>query len=170
MKSSDINAEIDSADVTERLVGITPDYLNNFVQRGTFGLKASIRAGEVRARRRLFSHDDVYGAALVWLLFEAGFRTDPIIRILKDIVGAKQQATANLAARKLRDAGVLYLVIVRNARGPSKKIPEMPEQTILLRGESDLRATISENLTGCLGIIPVGSKFQDIARRMEILF
>src|SRR3989442_236383 len=92
LMSSEMQPEIDSAEICERLVGITPIYLQNFVQRGRgrYGLKASAQAGKWRERRRLFSRDDVFGIALVWLLFESGLRSDPIIRILKEIAGTKQ--------------------------------------------------------------------------------
>src|SRR5438445_535172 len=113
--------EIDSAEICERLVGITPIYLQNFVQRGRgrYGLKASAQAGKWRERRRLFSRDDVFGIALVWLLFESGLRSDPIIRILKEIAGTKQPK-ANLAAKKLLESQAEYLVVVRQPRGPTK--------------------------------------------------
>src|SRR2546423_1231726 len=70
--SKTINPEIDAADICERLVGITPIYLQNFVQRGSYGLRASVQQGKRREKRRLFSREDVFGIALVWLLFESG--------------------------------------------------------------------------------------------------
>ena len=71
MMSTDMHL-IDSADICERLVGISPIYLQNFVQRNSYGLRASIQPGKVREQRRFFSRDDVFGIALVWLLFESG--------------------------------------------------------------------------------------------------
>ena len=86
----DSGTNIDSADIVERLVGITPLYLQNFVQRGSYGIRASVKPGKVRVQRRLFSRDDVFGIALVWLLFESGLRGDPIARALNDIAGTKK--------------------------------------------------------------------------------
>jgi hypothetical protein len=88
------------ADICERLVGITPIYLQNFLQRGSYGLHSSVSPGKLRSQRRLFSQDDVYGIALVWLLFEAGLRGDSIARILNVVAGTKKP-NANLAAAKL---------------------------------------------------------------------
>jgi hypothetical protein len=105
MMSSAIKPEIDAADICERLVGITPVYLQNFLQRGSYGLRSSVSPGKVRSGRCLFSAEDVYGIALVWLLFESGPRTDPTIRVLKEIVGSDNtNANANRTAKKLLES------------------------------------------------------------------
>src|SRR5579872_5251941 len=103
---------IDSGDITERLVGIPPAYLNKFVQQKTYGITASIQPGKLRAQRRLFSRDDVFAIALVWMLFESGLRTEPIRRILNDIAETKK-ADAKIAAKKLLSSGADFLVIIR---------------------------------------------------------
>ena len=62
-----------------RLVGISPVYLNKFVERGLYGIAPSERTGAGRGRRRLFTSEDVFGIALVWWLFEAGqYATSPL--------------------------------------------------------------------------------------------
>ena len=163
--------EIDSAEICERLVGITPIYLQNFVQRGRgrYGLKASAQAGKWRERRRLFSRDDVFGIALVWLLFESGLRSDPIIRILKEIAGTKQPK-ANLAAKKLLDQQAEYLLIVREPRGPTKTPLEKPQQTVTVTRQSELLPLFEQYPAADFVIVSVGYKFEDIRKRMEILF
>src|SRR4051812_33594912 len=110
---------IDAADICERLVGITPVYLQNFLQRGSYGLHSSVSPGKVRSQRRLFSPDDVYGIALVWLLFESGLRGDPIARILKEIAGTKK-SDANKAANVLLENDTDYILVLRAPRRPSK--------------------------------------------------
>jgi hypothetical protein len=165
----DSGAQIDSADIVERLVGITPLYLQNFVQRSSYGIRASAKPGKVRVQRRLFSRDDVFGIALVWLLFEGGLRGDPIARVLNDIAGTKK-ANANLAAKKLLESESDYLVIVRKPRGPTKRFQEKPDQSVRAVEESELAKAIEQELTANLVIIPVGQKFADISKRMEILF
>src|SRR5437667_5305048 len=104
MMSRKIQPKIDAADITERLVGIAPAYLQNFISRRSYGLRASLKSGKVRAQRRSFSRDDVFGIALVWLLFESGLRSEPLARVLNDICGTKL-SDANLAAKKLLKAG-----------------------------------------------------------------
>src|SRR5690242_12959544 len=98
--STKINPMIDVADICERLVGITSVYLQNFLQRGSYGVRSSVSPGKVRSKRRLFSTEDVYGIALVWLLFECGLRGDAIGQILTDIARTKKP-DANKAANVL---------------------------------------------------------------------
>ncbi len=169
--SSEIVQQIDSADISERLVGITPVYLNNFLQRGLFGLTASVQAGKLREKRRLFSREDVFGIALVWLLFESGLRTDPTIRVLKEIVGSdKTNANANRAAKKLLESKADYLVILRQPRTPTKTPPDKPGQTVRVAGASEIAEMLGQYPTAELLLVPVGHKFDDVRKRMEMLF
>src|ERR1700682_3511511 len=110
MMSSKLTPQIDAADISERLVGITPVYLQNFLQRGSYGLRSSVSPGKVRSQRRLFSTEDVYGIALVWLLFESGLRGDPIARILNDVAGTRKP-DANKSAEALRNSTSDYLLV-----------------------------------------------------------
>jgi hypothetical protein len=167
--SREIAQEIDSADISERLVGITPVYLNNFLQRGLFGLTASVQAGKLREKRRLFSREDVFGIALVWLLFESGLRTDPTIRVLKEIVGS-DKTNANRAAKKLLDSKADYLVILRQPRTPTKTPPDKPGQTVRLARSSEIAEMLGQDPAAELLLIPVGHKFDDVRKRLEMLF
>src|SRR5215469_9215920 len=164
-----MSTDIDSADVTDRLVGITPVYLQNFISRGLYGLRASARPGKVREKRRLFSRDDVFGIALVWLLFESGLRTEPIARTLNEIAGTRK-ANANLAATKLLESHSDYLLIFRNPRGPTKSPPGQPEQIVKPIRRAELPAAIEQHALADIPVIPVGAKFQDVSKRIEILF
>lgn len=166
MISTDHHSEIDAADIAERLVGITPIYLQNFVSRGLYDLRASVKPGKVRAQRRLFSRDDVFGIALVWLLFESGLRSEPLARVLNDIAGTRK-ANANLAAKKLLESSTQYVLIGRTPRGPSKSIPEKPGQIVKLAAQLELARAAEEHSISDLIVIPVGQKFDDIRKRME---
>jgi hypothetical protein len=171
MSSEKIEPEIDAADICERLVGITSVYLNNFLQRGLFGLMASVQAGKLREKRRRFSREDAFGIALVWLLFESGLRTDPTIRVLKDIVGSdKASANANRAAKKLLESKADYLVISRQPRMPTKKPLDKPGQTVRVAGRSEVAEMLAQYPASELLLIPVGHKFDDVRKRMEMLF
>jgi hypothetical protein len=169
MMSHNITSAIDSSDLVERLVGITPLYLQNFVQRGSYGIRASVKPGKVRSQRRLFSRDDVFGIALVWLLFEAGMRGEPLARVLNEITKTKK-ANANLAAKKLLESQADYLLIVRKPRGPTKTQQDKPEQRVKPIKQSELTEATVQEPTADLLIIPIGAKFEDIRNRMEILF
>jgi len=180
LMSTEIKHEIDTADISERLVGITPVYLQNFLQRGSYGLRSSVSPGKVRSKRRLFSREDVYGIALVWLLFESGLRGDPIARILKHIAGTKKP-DANKAANTLLENGTDYILVLRAPRRPSKSIPHMPEQRVDPVTEETLSTylfakgqeegdedfiTKDENIL----IVPVGDKFADVYKRLNVFF
>lgn len=173
--SRDLIPEIDAADICERLVGITPVYLQNFLQRGSYGLRSSVSPGKVRSKRRLFSPEDVYGIALVWLLLESGLRGDPIARILKDVARTKT-VNANKAAEVLRSDGSDYLLVIRTPRRPSKSIAKKPDQQVHfmqkvhMASEKALGAFLGEDIDRTILILPVGDKFADIHTRLEMLF
>jgi hypothetical protein len=171
MKSSEIVQQIDSADISERLVGITPVYLNNFLQRHLFGLTASVQEGKLRKKHRLFSREDVFGIALVWLLFESGLRTNPTIRVLKEIVGSdKANAKANRAAEKLLESKADYLVISRQPRTPTKTPLDKPGQTVRVARASEIAEMLSQHPAAELLLVPIGHKFEDVRKRLEMLF
>jgi hypothetical protein len=167
--SSNIQPEIDAADISERLVGITPVYLQNFLQRGSYGLRSSVSPGKVRSQRRLFSVEDVYGIALVWELFESGLRGDPIAQILNDVAGTKK-ADANKAAAKLRESEIAYLVVFRTARRPSKNISKMPMQSVEAVTEEGFARFLQKRPYRGGQVIAVGEKFADVRKRLELLF
>jgi hypothetical protein len=161
--------EIDAADICERLVGITPVYLQNFLQRGSYGLRSSVSPGKVRSQRRFFSTGDVYGISLVWLLFESGLRGDPIARILNEVAGTKKP-DANKAAESLLDAKSDYLLVVRTPRRPSKSIPDKPEQKVQTCTEEALTMFLEQSSDAVILVVPVGDKFADVRKRLDILF
>jgi hypothetical protein len=178
--SSELMAKIDTADVSERLVGITPVYLQNFLQRASYGVRSSVSPGKVRSQRRLFSREDVYGIALVWLLFESGMRGDAIGHVLTHIAETKKP-DANKAANTLLENCTDYILILRAPRRPSKSIPNKPEQRVEMVTEEALSMylftkgpeegdenfiTNDQNIL----IIPVGDKFADVRKRLDVFF
>src|SRR5579872_5435735 len=175
--SSKIAPVIDTADLSERLVGITPIYLQNFLQRGSFGVRSSVSPGKVRSQRRLFSPDDVYGIALVWLLFESGLRSDAIGKILMDIASSKKP-DANKAAKALLGTDPDYLLIIRTPRRPSKSVSSEPQQRVKMVTEEALSMYLfskppDEDFIGSdenILIVPVGDKFADVRKRLNVFF
>jgi len=158
---------ITTADVTGLLVGITPVYLNTFLHRKLYGLKAEVREAKGGDKQRVFSQADVFGIALVWMLFESGLRTDPIRRILKTLAGTRK-ADAALAANALLKSKAEYILVVREPRRPKGKTEVDPQISTVAKTE--LGTAIANNPTANLLMIPVGQKFEDIRKRMEILF
>ena len=158
---------IETSDVTDLLIGITPAYLNTFLQRKLYGISSSVRAGKVREKRRLFSEEDVYGIALVWMLFESGLRTQPIRRILNELAGTKK-ANAKVTAQKLLQSEAEYIVVVREPRKPKGKAE--PEPEIRTAREADLAGIPSANPMANVLLVPIGAKFADIKKRLEVLY
>jgi hypothetical protein len=155
---------IQSSDITDLLVGIRSIYLNSFLERGLYGIAPSVQSGKSRKRRRLFSEADVYGIALVWMLFECGLRTQAIRRILNGLGGAD----ANLAAEHLRKKRAEYIVVCREARKPRSKAE--PEPEIRTARQSGLAKIIAGHPTANVLLLPIGTKFEEIKRLLEVLF
>lgn len=161
--------EIEVADICERLVGIRPVYLQNLLQRGSYGLHSSVSPGKVRSKRRLFSPEDVYGIALVWELFESGLRGEPIERILNAVAGTKK-ADANKAAARLLEGKKDYILVFHTPRRPSTAKSKMPEQTVKPVTEAEFNRILNSRTRRGGQVIAVGEKFADVRKRLEILF
>lgn len=92
------------------IVGVKPFYLNKFIEREHYGIRPSIRTGKGRGSRRRFSEDDVYGIALIWLLFTTGLRKKTIEGVL-DEIGEGEHLTASQAAKRLRECEAQLLIL-----------------------------------------------------------
>jgi hypothetical protein len=158
---------IESSDITERLVGITANYLNIFIQRELYGIKPSVQKGKLRQQRRLFSEEDVFGIALAWMLFESGLRTQAIRRVMKEVAGTKA-ANAKAAAKVLLESEAEYIVVEREARKPKGKTE--PEPKISTASHMDLREIVSRNRTANVLLVPIGAKFETIKKLLEMLY
>lgn len=116
-----------SWDIIDQLVGITPIYLNAFVQpnRNLYGIRATESEKQGDRKARIFNEADVFGIALAWMLFESGLRTEPIRRIMNELAGTKK-ANANKTAEVLMRRGTEYIVIVREPRRPRGNADPQP--------------------------------------------
>src|SRR5713101_4036729 len=103
MKQNHRNLTFLSSDVTA-MVGITPIYLNALVQRGLYGISPSISDRHGETKIRIFSEENVFGIALVWMLFQTGLRPQAIREILLQLVETKEP-DANAAAEYLSRPG-----------------------------------------------------------------
>jgi hypothetical protein len=107
-------------------------------------------------------------------------RGDPIARILKEIAETKKP-DANKAASTLLENYTDYLLVLRGPRRPSKSIPDRPEQRVEMVTEEALSMylfskgpeegdedfiTNDQNIL----IIPVGNKFADVRKRLDVFF
>lgn len=144
----------ETAEVTE-IVGIPLILLNKFVERGQYGVQASVRAGKGRGSRRLFSKDDLFGIALVWWLFESGLRTKVIQFVLNQICGRKLNSKANDAARVLNEREADLLLVERTPRTEAKEGATRPVQRVVLADAEQATEQIKQLGTWTLLALPV---------------
>ena len=156
-----------SSDITDLLVGITPIYLNSFLQRELYGITATISDEHGETKVRLFNEADVFGIALAWMLFESGLRTQAIRGILNKLAGTKR-TNAKKAAHVLLRSQADYILVVREARKPKSK--STPETQIITAEENEFAHVIEANPTANILIVPIGAKFADIQKRINVLY
>jgi len=157
----------ESGDLTD-LVGVKPIYLTKFVERRLYGIRPSAKKGKGRGKRRHFRLDDVYGVALVWWLFESGFRSQAIQYILNQIVHSRR-ADANTAAKKLIETGARLLVIRRKPRSVREQTAQYPRQWVAIMGEREASKLISADLGVSVQILPVGNLFSNLKKSIKAL-
>jgi hypothetical protein len=153
--------------VTNFFVGIPPTYLNMLLQRGLYGITASVsgRKGDKNSRR--FDDANVFGIALAWMLFKSGLRTEPIRRVLIDIAGTTE-ADAEEAAKVLYGAQLRYLVIIRELTNPGDEI-ETELKVIGADWAGELGEILADNSTASVLVLPVGEMFDGIELRMSVI-
>ena len=159
----------ESTDLT-RVIGIPQIQLNKFIERSQYGVRASIRTGRGRGRRRLFSAEDVFGVALAWWLSESGLRSLMIARVLDDICKRKG-GTANEAAKKLLDFGAEALLIARKPRTQAYAVKQerrTPQKVDILR-EPDVFSMMQRDTGPATILLRVGNLFASLKKGMEAL-
>jgi len=156
-----------SSEVTDLLVGITPIYLNSFLQRELYGITATFSDEHGETKVRLFNEADVFGIALAWMLFESGLRTQAIRGILNKLAGTKR-ANAKKAAHVLLRSQADYIVVVREARKPKSSAD--PETQVIPADDKQVGHLIEANPTANILVVPIGAKFADIRKRIDVLY
>jgi len=145
-----------------KIVGIRPIYLNKFVERKLYGIEPSVRAGAGRGSRRWFNVDDVLGIALVWWLFEAGFRTEVIKRLLREIGKSKTADAKAVVAALIHSAN--FLLIIRNPRLSGDKKERTPQVAV---ANDDLLDRMKEIDKESFHVLPVGRLFSDLIMQFK---
>lgn len=146
------------------LVGITPIQLNALVMRKLYGIKASISGRG--AKVRLFDEADVYGIALVWVLFESGLRTQQVRTILNDLAETRKPNAKHTAQGLLEIPGSDYIVFIREMRSKAKT---KPQQSVGRAHQYELDDIIKKSPTASVLAVPIGARFADIKERMDLL-
>jgi hypothetical protein len=161
---------LSSSDVTA-IVGITPIYLNALVHRKLYGIAASISDQHGEMKIRIFSEEDVFGIALVWMLFESGLRTQSIREILLQVVET-DEPDANAAAESLALSGVAHLLIIREpSKSKKKKTANLLVEPTLIDDLVDLvENAVAEHRTAAILLVPVGARFAEIENKIKRMY
>jgi len=159
-----------SSDVTA-IVGITPIYLNALVHRKLYGIAASISDQHSEMKIRIFSEEDVFGIALVWMLFESGLRTQSIREILLQVVET-DEPDANTAAEYLSRSEPAHLVIIREpSKSKKKKTANLLVETTLTDNLVDVvENAVAEHRTATILLVPVGARFAEIENKIKRMY
>lgn len=155
----------DSNEVTS-LTGIAPFYLNKLVERGLYGVTASIKAGKGRGSRRLFSEGDLFGIALVWYLFEAGLRSKTIQLVFNGICGDRRSSASDSALR-LRASASELLVIQRRVRTSHARKKAHPEQQVFSADLEDAAGFMKNSSAMATFVMPVGNMFSQLDSQLH---
>jgi hypothetical protein len=146
-----------------RLIGIQPTLLNKFIQRGKYGITASVQPGQGQGRERSFGEEDVYGTALVYWLFESGLRSESIQYVLNQICGGKLNSKAAVAASVILRQPIDMLVIKRTPRTGYEK---RPAQKTRVLGTDEAARLVRETTTDSVLVVPVGRLFANLREKM----
>lgn len=133
-----------------RLIGMPERRLIKFVESPGYGIKPSVRVRAGKGAPRLYSQNDVLSIALAWWLFQSGFRSKAIGRVL-----GRPEVAKILAASsdwKPETANSRYLVVKREMARE-----ESPKQEVFEVELENALATIKASERHGFQILPIGS-------------
>jgi hypothetical protein len=145
-----------------RFTRIPATYLNKFLEHNR--IRASIRQGEGRGSRRLFTKQDVLGIALMWALFQTGLRSKVITEVLKALSPDESSVGPVTAIAWILDshpAGAAVLVI-RRWLGPPRKKGGGDLRVIMAPSHVEPKPDLSSEL-----VVPVGRIFEEVKKEIE---
>jgi hypothetical protein len=151
------------------LVGVQPIHLNKFIERGQYGITASVRTGRGRGRRRIFNEEDVFGVALVWWLFETGLRSGTIQYVINQICGGHLNSRANDAAQILLERQTQVLLVKREPRSAKDLDAEYPKQRVYFFDESRASQSVRELAASSVLVVPVGNLFSNLKKAIQAM-
>jgi hypothetical protein len=144
-----------------RVIGMPEKRLIKFVESPGYGIKPSVRVRAGKGAPRLYSLRDVLSIALAWWLFQSGFRSQVIGRVLRD--PAVSDLLSASAARKSEAANARFLVLKREM---SKDEP--PNQQVLLSNLDEAMSAIRLADRHGFQILPIDSLLSVLWRRLRI--
>lgn len=142
------------------LVGMPEKRLIKFVESPGYGIRPSVRAKAGKGAPRLYSRVDLFRIALAWWLFQTGFRSQVIGRVLK----SKALASLLPESRRWRaEAANEKLLLVKREMAPD----EPPVQEVFVASPSELLSTMDKADRHGLQILPIGSLLTSLWARLR---
>ena len=131
-----------------RLVGIPQPKLAKFMESPGYKLNPSLREKAGRGAPRLYNLDDLLAVALAWWLFQAGFRSQVIGRI----ISARETTRLLTESEHWKPPENRLLVISRQIESGDRR----PEQKVSFVSGKVVAADVQTDLRRSLQILPVG--------------
>jgi hypothetical protein len=132
-----------------RLIGMPEKRLIKFVESPGYGIKPSVRTQAGKGAPRLYSLNDCLRVALAWWLFQAGFRSQVIGRVLS--VPAVAKSLVASSEWNAKTAGRRYLVVKREMA-----IKEPPDQEVSVMDLEQAFVDVKSTERHGFQILPIG--------------
>ena len=149
-----------TADIA-RFVEMPEKRLTKFVESPGYGITPSIRAKAGKGSPRLYSRIDLLKIALTWWLFQAGFRSQVIERVLDSPkIGKLLLESRNW---KREDAKGHLLVVKREMAAY-----EPPRQLVFVTSPDEAAKGLRETQCHAFQVLPIGHLLVGLWDRMRV--
>jgi hypothetical protein len=148
-----------TADIA-RFVGMPEKRLTKFVESPGYGITPSIRAKAGKGSPRLYSRIDLLKIALTWWLFQAGFRSQVIERVLNS---PKLEKLLLDSRHWKRENAKEHLLVVKREMAAF----EPPDQLVFLATPGEVTAGLHETQCHAFQVLPIGPLLVGLWDRMR---
>jgi hypothetical protein len=143
-----------------RFVEMPEKRLTKFVESPGYGISPSIRAKAGKGSPRLYSRIDLLKIGLTWWLFQAGFRSQVIARVLDSQKVERLLLDSRHWTRE--DASKRLLVVKRELAAS-----EPPKQLVFLASPDEAAAGLHETQRHAFQVLPIGHLLVGLWDRMR---
>ena len=133
-----------------RLIGMPEKRLIKFVESPGYKIKPSVRTQAGKGAPRLYDLEDCLRVALAWWLFQAGFRSQVIGRVLS--VPAVGKSLLTSSEWNAQTASGRYLVVKREMA-----VGEPPDQDVSVVELEEAFHAVASTERHAFQILPIGS-------------
>jgi hypothetical protein len=134
--------------------------LSKFVESPGYGIKPSLREKAGKGAPRLYDLSDLLSIALAWWLFQAGFRSQVIGRVLKAPGVAKSLRESE---GWTKEESTSRFLLVRREMAST----EPPNQNVLVRDFNDAITDIRGASRYSFQLLPIGSLLSGLWKRLK---